>query len=128
MVKASNLIHMRERICADRSLRLQSRNRDKGDAGVYPKSGETVVSLRDEQERLQVVNDAESGKCLRYLKCWLIAEFCIPVLHVGEDLIQVCRMERVHVILRLHRAGVVLRINNQHSVALRERDIALHDR
>jgi len=67
MVKASNLIHMRERICADRSLRLQSRNRDKGDAGVYPKSGETVVSLRDEQERLQVVNDAESGKYLRYL-------------------------------------------------------------
>ena len=58
----------------------------------------------------------------------LIAEFCIPVLRVGEDLIQVCRMERVHVILRLHRAGVVLRINNQYSVALRERDIALHDR
>lgn len=68
MVKASNLIHMRERICADRSLRLQSHDRDKGDAGVYPKSGETVVSLRDEQERLQVVNDAESRKYLRYLK------------------------------------------------------------
>lgn len=77
MVKASNLIHMRERICADRSLRLQSHDRDKGDAGVYPKSGETVVSLRDEQERLQVVNDAESGKYLRYR---VYPEFCVNVL------------------------------------------------
>ena len=66
MVKASNLIHMRERICADRSLRLQSHDRDKGDAGVYPKSGETVVPLRDEQERLQVVNDAESESLFKF--------------------------------------------------------------
>ena len=49
MVKASNLIHMRERICADRSLRLQSHNRDKGGAGVYPKSGEKGFHVETRQ-------------------------------------------------------------------------------
>ena len=30
----------------------------------------------------------------------LVAEFCIPILHIGEDLIQVGRMERMNVIVR----------------------------
>lgn len=58
----------------------------------------------------------------------LIAEFCTPVLHISEDLIQVGRVQNVYIKLRLHRVGVVLRVNNQHPITLRERNVALHHR
>ena len=50
------------------------------------------------------------------------------VLHIGEDLIQIAGMERMHVVLHLRRMGIILCVDDQHLTVLGKRDVALHDR
>lgn len=55
-----------------------------------------------------------------------VSKFHILVFHIGENLVQVIRVKRMDIILCLHRVRVVLCVDNQHPVTLREHDITLH--
>ena len=44
----------------------------------------------------------------------LIPKLCVLILYIGEDLIQIARVNGVNIELRLSCVGIVLGIDNQH--------------
>lgn len=57
----------------------------------------------------------------------LVHELCILVLDIGENLIQICRMQCMNIVVRLSRMRVILGVDDKPR-ASGEHDIALHYR
>ena len=55
-----------------------------------------------------------------------VCQFRFFIFHIGEDLIQIGRMNFGHVKLHLQNVGVVFGIDDQHTVPLSQRDIRTH--
>ena len=56
------------------------------------------------------------------------AEFCIFVLYISENLIQIAGMKGVHIVLCLRGVCIVLGINDKNLVISSQHNVALHNR
>ena len=51
----------------------------------------------------------------------------VPVFHIGEDLVEVARMERVDIVLGLHGVGIIFCVDDKDFLPFGEGDVTLHD-
>ena len=58
----------------------------------------------------------------------LITKLYILILDASENLIQIAGVQRVNIVLRLHRMRIVFDINDENCITLGQHDVTLHDR